>query len=373
MTSQALLPYDRRSFQGYRLLREYFAFPERFHFFGVRGLQSAFAGHTAPNASWCCCSTATSRGSRRSSTRTALSLYATPVVNLFARRADRIHLSEERFEHQLVVDRARPLDFEVFSITAVKGMGDDAGDATEFRPFYGDLVHHDGSGARRLLHHAPRAAAAVRAPAAPRRPQRLRRQRGLPLAGGSARSAVSVDHAAARGRGARHQSRPAAAAADRLAQCPDAAGRQAGVRDPGAAGAEPAAGGACRGRLRLAAGQPPLAELPVAARSRRRPAQGRGRAARVAGALCRHGRRRAAQADRGPVRRRGEAGRAATAAAPGRSPSAAAWRSRCRSTRKLSAAPAASSSVRCWRSSWPGMCRSIRSRRRCSIRRAEGR
>ncbi|HZH06655.1 MAG TPA: type VI secretion system baseplate subunit TssF, partial [Lautropia sp.] len=78
----------------------------------------------------------------------SLSLYSTPVVNLFPRRADRIHLSEERFEHQLVIDRARPLDFEVFSVTAVKGMGDEAGDTTEFRPFYGDLVHHDSSGAK---------------------------------------------------------------------------------------------------------------------------------------------------------------------------------------------------------------------------------
>src|SRR5262245_37242112 len=30
--SEALLPYDARSFQGYRLLHEYFAFPQRFSF-----------------------------------------------------------------------------------------------------------------------------------------------------------------------------------------------------------------------------------------------------------------------------------------------------------------------------------------------------
>ena len=146
--SQALIPYDRRSFQGYRLLREYFAFAERFHFFGVRGLQGAFAGHAASECELVLLFDANHQGLESIVGADSLSLYATPVVNLFARRADRIHLSEERFEHQLVVDRARPMDFEVFSVTAVKGMGDDAADTTEFRPFYGDLVHHDASGAK---------------------------------------------------------------------------------------------------------------------------------------------------------------------------------------------------------------------------------
>jgi type VI secretion system protein ImpG len=39
--SQALLPYGPRSFQGYRLLHEYFAFPERFLFIEFSGLRKA--------------------------------------------------------------------------------------------------------------------------------------------------------------------------------------------------------------------------------------------------------------------------------------------------------------------------------------------
>jgi type VI secretion system protein ImpG len=144
----ALLPYDRRSFQGYRLLREYFAFAERFHFFEVSGLRGAFSRHAADECELVLLFGSGHAGLEAIVDAASLSLYSTPVVNLFPRRADRIHLSEERFEHQLVIDRARPLDFEVFSVTAVKGMGDEAGDTTEFRPFYGDLVHHDSSGAK---------------------------------------------------------------------------------------------------------------------------------------------------------------------------------------------------------------------------------
>ena len=40
---EALLPGDARSFSGYRLLREYFAFPQRFLFFEVSGTQSRLA------------------------------------------------------------------------------------------------------------------------------------------------------------------------------------------------------------------------------------------------------------------------------------------------------------------------------------------
>src|SRR5215467_13434052 len=38
---EALLPVTHRSFQGYRLLREYLAFPQRCRFFGLTGLQRA--------------------------------------------------------------------------------------------------------------------------------------------------------------------------------------------------------------------------------------------------------------------------------------------------------------------------------------------
>lgn len=145
---QALLPYDRRSFQGYRLLREYFAFPERFHFFGVRHLAAALSGHDQSECDLVLLFGSSHAGLEAIVDASCLSLFATPVVNLFPRRADRIHLSEERFEHPLVVDRARPLDFEVFSVTSVRGMGDDVGDTTEFKPFYGELVHHDAAGAR---------------------------------------------------------------------------------------------------------------------------------------------------------------------------------------------------------------------------------
>ena len=40
--SESMLPYPRRSFPGYRLLQEYFTFPEKLFFFDVTGLREAW-------------------------------------------------------------------------------------------------------------------------------------------------------------------------------------------------------------------------------------------------------------------------------------------------------------------------------------------
>jgi len=42
---EALIPYSNRSFSGYRLLHEYFAFPERFRFVELTGLRKALSRH----------------------------------------------------------------------------------------------------------------------------------------------------------------------------------------------------------------------------------------------------------------------------------------------------------------------------------------
>src|SRR5207253_4328790 len=41
---EGMLPYPGRSFQAYRLLQEYFAFPEKYLFFDIDGLEAVRAG-----------------------------------------------------------------------------------------------------------------------------------------------------------------------------------------------------------------------------------------------------------------------------------------------------------------------------------------
>ncbi|MEO8345041.1 MAG: type VI secretion system baseplate subunit TssF [Betaproteobacteria bacterium] len=137
--AQALFPYAARSFQGYRLLHEYFAFPARYLFWSVAGLNAAL--RNAPGDTFDVV-VLLDRGIpelERIVDDKQFTLFCAPAVNLFPRRSDRLPVAPDQFEHHVVMDRARPLDFEVYSISHVEGHTASESDAQEFRPFYGSL------------------------------------------------------------------------------------------------------------------------------------------------------------------------------------------------------------------------------------------
>ena len=147
---EAMLPNAPASFEGYRLLREYFLMPERFLFVGL----SHFGGHLKRTAG----STVeliVLLGSHAPElegivSATNVTLFAAPAVNLFAKRADRINVTGGEREYHVVVDRARPLDFEVFAIEEVKGYLTAGASELVFTPMYqapviGSDATHDGT------------------------------------------------------------------------------------------------------------------------------------------------------------------------------------------------------------------------------------
>ena len=132
----ALLPSGQRSFQGYRLLQEYFAFAQRFLFVELAGLQSAVAACAEQELEII---VLLSRGDARleqALDHTNFALNCTPVVNLFQRRADRINLTGDQFEYHVLPDRTRPMDFEVHQVESVTGYGTGTDAEQEFHPLY---------------------------------------------------------------------------------------------------------------------------------------------------------------------------------------------------------------------------------------------
>jgi type VI secretion system protein ImpG len=131
-----LLPYTARSFQGYRFLQEYFAFPERFLFIELTQMK--------PGISRCEDNELDlifrfNRGNPQLADAVGtehFNLFCTPAVNLFPKRADRIHLTKQTSEYHIVPDRTRPMDFEVNSVSEVLGFGARAEPEIEFLPFY---------------------------------------------------------------------------------------------------------------------------------------------------------------------------------------------------------------------------------------------
>lgn len=133
---EALIPPGARSFEGYRHLNEYFAFPARYMFFDVADLARAFKRAESPQVELVILLAQPDSELEGVLTKDNFLLHCTPAINLFKKNADRIHISDKFSEYHLVPDRTRPLDFEVYDVLSVTGFGTTADDETPFRPFY---------------------------------------------------------------------------------------------------------------------------------------------------------------------------------------------------------------------------------------------
>lgn len=133
---EALLPSGERTFHGYRLLQEYFAFPQRYQFVALDGLRAALARCADKEVEITILLGHGDAQLEKTLDASNFALHCTPVINLFQRRADRINLTGDQFEYHVLVDRTRPMDYEVFQVDAVTGYGSGPGAEQAFRPFY---------------------------------------------------------------------------------------------------------------------------------------------------------------------------------------------------------------------------------------------
>ena len=141
---EGLLPYPRRSFVGYRLLQEYFAFKERFLFIDFTGLDDAVGqlqlGDTLELA--------VTFNRRLESfplvSRDNVRLHCVPIINLFAHSADPIRLRHDRTQYLIQPAKSGVADrrhLEVYSVDQVAGLAR-SDDLTlhDYEPFYS--FHH---------------------------------------------------------------------------------------------------------------------------------------------------------------------------------------------------------------------------------------
>jgi type VI secretion system protein ImpG len=143
---EALLPLPARSFRGYRLLREYFAFPSRYHFAEIGGLQGGLAKCKDTELDVLVLLGRADTTLENVVDAGNFALYCTPAINLFPKRADRIHLSQRVTEHHVVPDRTRPMDFEVYGVTEVTGFASSLDEEQRFQPLYATVDQAAGGG-----------------------------------------------------------------------------------------------------------------------------------------------------------------------------------------------------------------------------------
>lgn len=117
---EALLPYPQNVFDGYRILQEYFVFPQRFHFVALTGLRSIWPAAKAERVRFeFHFSRPMPLDVRISSADIAL--YCTPAVNLFSHSALPVNLDGRAIDQRVVPDGHRPDAYEIFSVDEVSG------------------------------------------------------------------------------------------------------------------------------------------------------------------------------------------------------------------------------------------------------------
>ena len=134
--NQALLPYTDVSFQGYRYLQEYFAFPQRYLFVEMKGIEGAIQRCEEDSLEIIFLFSDKNELLQGALDQENFSLNCSPAINLFPKRADRIHLTHRSSQHHVIMDRTNPLDYEVYALTSVSGFDSSLQEKHQYRPFY---------------------------------------------------------------------------------------------------------------------------------------------------------------------------------------------------------------------------------------------
>jgi type VI secretion system protein ImpG len=147
---ESLIDFSARSHTAYRLLTEYFCFPEKFNFFdidlkalgavlpsGARSITLHLALSGVGTLSGMRTDSNTARMLGTLSTNNVL-LGCTPVVNLFRQRGEPIRLTHTTASYPVLADARRAFAFEVQSIDSVKLVRQtpQGESIVQFRPFY---------------------------------------------------------------------------------------------------------------------------------------------------------------------------------------------------------------------------------------------
>jgi type VI secretion system protein ImpG len=138
---EGVLPYPRRSFVGYRLLQEYFCFPQKFFFLDLTGLEALRAAGFGNRAEIVILISQFERSDRRQMLELGVSektfrLGCAPIVNLFPQTAEPILLNHARYDYPVIPDVGRRRAMEVFEITEVGSANPQTGEVVRFEPFY---------------------------------------------------------------------------------------------------------------------------------------------------------------------------------------------------------------------------------------------
>ena len=136
---QGILPYPATAFEGYRLLTEYFVFPQKFLFVDID--VSKLPADTADALNLYIYLKESDGELEHYINASVFVLGCTPAVNLFSYVADPIALEQTETEYRVIPDGRRTGALEIYSIDQVHA-SDSNGSKFEYTPFYGIRHRH---------------------------------------------------------------------------------------------------------------------------------------------------------------------------------------------------------------------------------------
>lgn len=134
----SILPYSKQSVSGFRLLQEYFAFPEKFFFIDVFGLDKFQASGESRQIE---IKFDFDRKMPREKIpeKHNIILNSTPIVNLFSRSTEEVPVTQRLPEYYIVPDLYRRKSREIYSVDKVSGISEDRVEQFKYIP----ITAHD--------------------------------------------------------------------------------------------------------------------------------------------------------------------------------------------------------------------------------------
>lgn len=146
-----VLPYPNHAHPGYRLLQEYFTFPEKFFFFDLHHLER----HGSTRVLDILLLLKEPLKSQIAIDKETFCLGCAPIINLFPKTTEPIRLDHRQSEYRLVPDSRRERTTEIHSIRRISGSTNAQEDTQIFQPLY-SFTHQMEGGDHQAFWHARR-------------------------------------------------------------------------------------------------------------------------------------------------------------------------------------------------------------------------
>jgi type VI secretion system protein ImpG len=145
---EEVLPYPEHAHPAYRLIQEYFLFPQKYHFFDLANLSR----HRSQSGLDILILLNRVPREKLVIDRDTFMLGCTPIINLFKKTTEPIRLDQTQSEYRLVADIRRERTHEIHSIVSVSASSNPMEPTQRLDPFFSFQHRADGRAHRSFWH-----------------------------------------------------------------------------------------------------------------------------------------------------------------------------------------------------------------------------